>query len=536
MTEEKEDGKGKEKAPEGLDKMMEKLQEKLQGFLGEQYGVKVMMPGTPGAQPAPKKIDQEPEKKDENPKPDFKLLPSELEEQLRKYVIGQEEPIRALATKICTHFHRVAWEESSEAREKLVGEVKSNMLIIGPTGVGKTYAVRLIADMFGVPMVKGDATKFSETGYVGADVEQLVRDLVHQANGDIPTAEHGIIYLDEIDKIASSGTTHGPDVSRTGVQRNLLKLMEESEVDLRAPFDLSSQMEAMMEAQRTGKVQRRKVNTRDILFIMSGAFDGLVDIIQTRLQKKVIGFEASSEEPEDPYWLLSQVKSEDLMTYGFEPEFIGRLPIVVVFHPLDEDKLFQILKNPVSPLTQGKVRDFASYGIELDLKEDALSEIAGRASKEGTGARGLKSILERRLMPLEHAIPGSGIKKVEVTEDMVLDPEGSLKKILVEGALVQFVTEFRERSGIRLSFTARARGWLVERAADSGRNVQSLCEELFSEFEYGLQLAGRKNLRIGVSVCKDPRRYLDSLIKKAYEEREAIQEGDKRQSEEEDGV
>jgi hypothetical protein len=277
----------------------------------------------------------------------------------------------------------------------------------------------------------------------------------------------------------------------------------------------------MMEAQRTGKVQRRKVNTRDILFIMSGAFDGLDEIILRRLRKKVIGFEAQhADAMDDPYWVYSQVKSEDLMAYGFEPEFIGRLPIVVVFRPLDEEKLLQILQNPVSPLTQGKIRDFASYDIDLRFEDDALAEIARRASSEGTGARGLKSILERRLLPLEHSLPGRRIGEVVVDKETVLHPEAALDRLLSEGALVQFVTTFRERTGIRLAFTPKARQWIVKRAAESGKDVLRTCEEMFSEFEYGLQLTGQKSIRIGVKACESPRAFLDTLIKKAYVDKE----------------
>jgi ATP-dependent protease Clp ATPase subunit len=156
----------------------------------------------------------------------FNILPEELEQYLNKYVIGQEEAIEIIATKVCTHFNRMKIEKSIPEDQKILGNIKSNMLLIGPTGVGKTYIIKLIAKKIGVPFVKADATKFSETGYVGGDVEDLVRELVHEADGDISKAEYGIIYIDEIDKIASSGNITGPDVSRTGVQRNLLKLME----------------------------------------------------------------------------------------------------------------------------------------------------------------------------------------------------------------------------------------------------------------------------------------------------------------------
>ena len=177
-------------------------------------------------------------------------------------MLVQDDAVEVLSTKICTHFNRMKYEMSIEGDSELIGNIKSNVLMIGPTGVGKTFLLKLIAKKLGVPFVKGDATKFSETGYVGGDVEDLVRNLVHEANGDIHLAEYGIVYLDEIDKIASSGNGYGPDVSRGGVQRNLLKLMEEAEVDLKTPHDLASQMEAAMEAQRTGKVDRKKINTK----------------------------------------------------------------------------------------------------------------------------------------------------------------------------------------------------------------------------------------------------------------------------------
>ncbi|MCU0611558.1 MAG: AAA family ATPase [Candidatus Eisenbacteria bacterium] len=511
------EGPTKEEGAEGFERVLEKLQEKLQGFLGDQVGVKVMMPAPKTS--AVKVDDQTPE---DSATIQFDRLPGELEARLQQFVVGQDEATRAMATKVCTHFHRVAWESASPDRQRLVGEVKANMLIIGPTGVGKTYIVRLIADELGVPFVKGDATKFSETGYVGGDVDQLARDLVHQANGSVNLAEHGIIYLDEIDKIASSGITQGPDVSRTGVQRNLLKLMEETDVELRAPFDLASQMEAMIEVQRTGRVHRRKISTRNILFIMSGAFVGLEDVIRRRLRKKVIGFGSHEEaQLEDAYWTLSQVRSEDLIAYGFEPEFIGRLPIVVIFRPLDEDRLRQILQNPMSPLTQGKIRDFASYGIALEFEAEAFREIAHRAASEGTGARGLKSILEQCLLPLEHALPGSGVPKVVITSDTIADPEGELRRMLISGALHQFVTQFRERTGIRLDLTPAARRWIVERSGREGKDPRVFCLHHFSDLEYGLQLAGKKSLRLGLAACRNPRAYLDSLIRNAYARRQA---------------
>ncbi len=201
-------------------------------------------------------------------------------------MIKQAEAKAVLATKICTHYNRIKYQRRKPRLrgEEIVGRIKNNVLLIGPTGVGKTYLVKLIAKKLGVPFVKGDATKFSETGYVGGDVEDLVRELLVEADDDLELAEHGIIYLDEIDKIASSQHLIGPDVSRTGVQRALLKPMEETDVDLKVPHDPISQIQAIEHYRKTGKREKRTINTRNILFIMSGAFNDLAPIVKKRLQ------------------------------------------------------------------------------------------------------------------------------------------------------------------------------------------------------------------------------------------------------------
>ncbi len=225
--------------------------------------------------------DPEKETKSGVSKINFDIKPEELEAFLDEYIIKQQKAKEVLATKICTHFHRIRFAENTKrlSEDTQVGSIKNNIIMIGPTGVGKTYLIKLIAKKIGVPFVKGDATKFSETGYVGGDVEDLVRDLVTEANGDIELAQYGIIYLDEVDKIASSNNLVGPDVSRTGVQRALLKPMEETEVELKVPHDIVSQMEALEHYRKTGEKNKQKVNTKNILFIMSGAFNGLEEII-----------------------------------------------------------------------------------------------------------------------------------------------------------------------------------------------------------------------------------------------------------------
>jgi endopeptidase Clp ATP-binding regulatory subunit ClpX len=304
--------------------------------------------------------------------------------------------------------------------------IKNNVLMIGPTGVGKTYMVKLIAQKLGVPFVKGDATKFSETGYVGGDVEDLVRDLVYEAKEDIDLAENGIIYIDEIDKIASARNIIGHDVSRTGVQRALLKPMEETDVDIKVPHDPVSQIQAIEHYRRTGKKEKKIVNTKNILFIMSGAFGDLTDIIKKRLQSQGIGFEADVRSTEIPWEILKEVRAQDLIEFGFESEFIGRLPVIVVFDELTKEDLIEILKNPNNPIILSKRQDFRAYGIDIKFEEEALAKIAERAAREKTGARGLVSAIEKVLIPFEKTLPSTDIKELLVTPELVDNPEEEL--------------------------------------------------------------------------------------------------------------
>ena len=274
----------------------EELEKELSEFLSKKFGSPIRVFSILTESKPAKEMDQN-QQKSESTAVDtihFDMKPEELEAYLGEYVIKQEEAKAILATKVCTHFNRIKHELKCRRSQNhtVVGRIKNNIIMIGPTGVGKTYMVKLIADKIGVPFVKGDATKFSETGYVGGDVEDLVRDLVREANDEIELAKYGIIYVDEIDKIASSQRIIGPDVSRTGVQRALLKPMEETEVDLKVPHDPISQLEAIERYRKTGKREKRLVNTRNILFIVSGAFTGLAEIIKKRVKKQGIGFGA----------------------------------------------------------------------------------------------------------------------------------------------------------------------------------------------------------------------------------------------------
>jgi ATP-dependent Clp protease ATP-binding subunit ClpX len=361
----------------------------------------------------------------------FDLKPEELISFLDQYVVKQDKAKAILSTKICTHFNRIKRaENSSDETDDMVGRIKNNILMFGPTGVGKTYIIKLIAKKINVPFVKGDATKFSETGYVGGDVEDLVRDLVREADDDIKLAQYGIIYIDEIDKIASSRNVIGVDVSRSGVQRALLKPMEETEVDLKVPHDPISMIQEIERFRKTGKRDKRSVNTSNILFIMSGAFGDLARIVKKRVADQEIGFGANIKNIRDDSDILKQAMAEDLIEYGFESEFVGRLPVRAVFEKLTEDDLFEILKNPSNPIILGKKLDFAAYGIDIVFEDRALEILAKNAFRENTGARGLVSAVEGALLVFEKKFPSTNIKKFPVTATAVENPEKSLKKIL----------------------------------------------------------------------------------------------------------
>ena len=405
------------------------LEKEIGEFLSKKFGdnVKIITPMVLPQEGAVDKVKTPPKRKKEI---NFNLKPEELISYLDQFVVKQDSAKAILATKICTHFNRV--KQTRDGREhagNMVGHIKNNVLMIGSTGVGKTYIIKLIANKIGVPFIKGDATKFSETGYVGGDVEDLVRDLVREADDDIELAEYGIIYIDEIDKIASSHNIIGTDVSRTGVQRALLKPMEETEVDLKVPHDPISMIQEIERFRKTGKREKQSVNTRNILFIMSGAFTDLVPIIQKRLTKQEIGFGARIKDSQKQTDILMQVKSEDLIQFGFESEFIGRLPVRAVFENLTENDLYAILKNPNNPIILGKKLDFAAYGIEIKFEDEVLRMLAQQAFTENTGARGLVSAVEKTLLEFEKQLPSTSIKKFPAITGIVKSPESSIKEL-----------------------------------------------------------------------------------------------------------
>ena len=401
---------------------------------------------TPGARRRPIAASEESEPRESWSKPGvaatataserftFDLKPREIARHLDRFVIGQAEAKKVLGVALCDHFQHVRMtQEGVEAPFYQ----KQNVLLLGPTGVGKTHLIRSAAELIGVPFVKADATKFSETGYVGGDVDDLVRDLVRRAGGNVKRAEHGIIYLDEVDKLATRSEGGGRDVSGRGVQTNLLKLMEDGDVPVVSPNDMNAQIQSAMSAMRgNGAAQPETINTRHILFIVSGAFAGLDQRIRSRLLTAAASGSADPKRPASKVSrmgtdeLFAQAMTGDFIQYGLEPEFVGRLPVRVACHGLDADDLFNVLRKSESSLIHQYERAFAAYGIEVRFTDDGLRSLARMADQENTGARGLMTVCERVFRELKFALPSSRVRGFEVTPELVSDPRAALRRLL----------------------------------------------------------------------------------------------------------
>jgi len=456
----------------------------------------------------------------------FDHLPRDIKKYLDRFVVRQDSAKKVLATAICDHYNHIKRCSSAGT----CGEyAKQNIIMLGPTGVGKTYLVRTIADLIGVPFVKADATKFSETGYVGGDVEDLVRELVHKAEGNVRLAEYGIIYLDEIDKIATPNNIMGRDVSGGGVQRGLLKLMEETEVSLRTPFDLTSQLQAVMEMQSKGKVSRNVINTRHILFIVSGAFNGLADIIRRRLGANAIGFNSAGHALPSDEDYFERVRSGDFIDFGFESEFVGRLPVVVSCKELAENDLFEILKNSEGSIMRQYVDAFEAYGIALTPTDEGLRRIARKAHEERTGARSLVGVCERTFREYKYNLPHSPVKKLELTGRMVEDPDSVLEEILqkakverlaeMESDLETIALDWSRLNDIQIHLAPEAARILSLKAFEEERNPADVFTDIFSDFEHGLNLIrGARGIcfEITAEVVNDPKAALDKWIRAYY--------------------
>jgi ATP-dependent Clp protease ATP-binding subunit ClpX len=483
--------------------------------------------GQPAAQPADVVAPESPVPPGKADQFEFKYKPREVKDYLDRFVIKQDDAKKVLSVALCDHYHHVRL--ALEGKES-PNYAKQNIILIGPTGVGKTFLIRCAADLIGVPFVKADATKFSETGYVGGDVEDMVRDLLRLAEGDVTRAQYGIIYIDEIDKIAAANNATGRDVSGRGVQTNLLKLMEETEVPARSPNDIAGQIQAMMDFNQRGRKAPSTINTKHILFIVSGAFGGLETIVRKRLREATIGFAAKERPADTSEDVLEHGQTRDFIEFGFEPEFIGRLPVRVVCHSLKVDDLFLILKSSEGSIIRQYEQDFAAYGIEVLFADEGLRRIAERAGDEQTGARGLMTVCERVFRDIKFELPSTKVRRFVVTRDLVDDPAAELRKILadpereeriVTRQLVdEYARRFQEAHGMHLRFTEAAADLLVKEALEKGQPVRDLCATRFKDYQFGLKLiaqnSGQQEFVIDTDAVRTPDKVLSDWVVASY--------------------
>jgi ATP-dependent Clp protease ATP-binding subunit ClpX len=492
----------------------------------QEFGDRVVFAGTPQADTVETgQTGEEPKRK--SIEFDFNLKPKDIKEHLDRFIIQQEDAKKALAIAVCDHYNHV---KTAEQGDELPDYLKQNVLLIGPTGVGKTYLIKTIANLIGVPFVKSDATKFSETGYVGGDVEDLVRELLHRADGNVQLAQYGIIYLDEVDKIATAPNLVGRDVSGRGVQTNLLKLMEETEVPLRSATDIQGQLQAAFEFQRKGKVKRETINTKHILFIVSGAFDQMLEIVRRRLRDSNIGFGGRLAENVRDADLLRRTQTEDFIKYGFEPEFVGRLPVRVVLDKLSVDDLYNILNQSEGSVIKQYESSFHAFGIDVIFSDDGLRAIAEKAAGENTGARGLLTVCERVLREFKFELPSSTVRQFVVTQELVEHPHEELQRILKEPAYEQrelmrqctreFERKFEEKHKLRIKFADDTVEEIVERARESQRSVTEVCRQLFKDYQFGLNLVknntGQTEFVIPKAALADPDKFLSEWVVSSY--------------------
>ncbi len=350
----------------------------------------------------PEEIEEKPAEKTEIPRP------TEIKSFLDEYVIGQDKAKKALAVAVYNHYKRIGKKDENDVEIQ-----KSNILMLGPTGSGKTLLAQTMARLLDVPFAIADATSLTEAGYVGEDVENILLKLIMAADGDIKKAEKGIIYIDEIDKITKKGENVSitRDVSGEGVQQALLKILEGTIASV-----------PPQGGRKHPQQECFRIDTSNILFICGGAFDGLEKIISKRMGKQAMGFgnEVKSTSKADIGELLKNVEPQDLLKFGIIPEFIGRLPVVVSLESLDVDALKRILTQPKNALVKQYKRLFELDGVELEVTDSALDAIASKAIERKTGARGLRSIMEETMSDIMYEVPSrDDITKVTITEETV---------------------------------------------------------------------------------------------------------------------
>jgi endopeptidase Clp ATP-binding regulatory subunit ClpX len=507
----------------------EEIEKEFQDFVQRKYGGNVRVINATASESTPEAQAEAPEpKKTFDLK--FDLKPKEIKQYLDRYIIQQDEAKKALAIAVCDHYNHVReCHENPSAAD--TDYSKQNIVMLGPTGVGKTYLIRHIAKLIGVPFVKADATRFSETGYVGANVDDLIRELVAQAEDNLELAQYGIIYLDEADKIATPPNIMGRDVSGRGVQVGLLKLMEETEVDLRAGNDIASQMRAAMEFQKSGKVDKEVINTRHILFIISGAFTGMEKIIKKRLHQSRIGFNAEVvSQTDDVARYFEDVTPRDFIDFGFEPEFIGRLPVHVVCTELEVDDLYYILKHSEGSIIRQYENAFSAYGITVLFADSGLRRIAEKAIEQKTGARALMTVCEKVLRDYKFELPSTGVSEFVVTAELVNDPDTELKHIIEDAdhnrntvmceQVRRYEAAFYAEHQLQIQFDDEATALICKRAITDEKSIQELCDDLLESYQHGLNLikqnTGQFTFTFPKAVVENPDQLLEEWIRESY--------------------
>ena len=371
--------------------------------------------GMQGFIPNNQKIKKKKPKENKEPVLDIKKIPAphKIKASLDEYVVGQEHAKKVMSVAVYNHYKRIASDEKDGIEIE-----KSNMLMIGPTGSGKTYLVKTLAKLLDVPLAITDATSLTEAGYIGDDIESVVSKLLAAADNDVERAEHGIIFIDEIDKIAKKRNTNQRDVSGESVQQGMLKLLEGAEVEV--PVGASS---------KNAMVPMTMVNTKNILFICGGAFPELEDIIKERLNKSAsIGFKSELKDKYDQDEnILQKVTTEDVRKFGMIPEFLGRLPIMFTLEALTEDMLVRILKEPKNAILKQYQKLLAMDEVRLKFEDDALMAIAKQAKEKKVGARALRAIIEEFMLDIMYEIPkDDNIGMVTITKEYVEKKGGPL--------------------------------------------------------------------------------------------------------------
>lgn len=382
-----------------------------------------------GPNPNPKKLKKKKPKEEKKAEPtlDIKKIPAphKIKSSLDEYVVGQEYAKKVMSVAVYNHYKRVA--AGAEAAADGVEIEKSNMLMVGPTGCGKTYLVKTLARLLDVPLAIADATSLTEAGYIGDDIESVLSKLLTAADNDVEKAERGIVFIDEIDKLAKKKNATQRDVSGESVQQGMLKLLEGAEVEV--PVGATS---------KNAMVPMTTIDTSNILFICGGAFPGLEDIIKERLNEHAsIGFQADLKDKYDGEEnILRKVTTEDVRKFGMIPEFIGRLPILFSLDALSEDMLVQILKEPKNAIIKQYQKLLAMDEVKLDFNEEALRAIAKRAKEKKVGARALRSIIEEFMLDIMYEIPkDDNIGAVTITREYIENTGGPLIQMRTGGAL-----------------------------------------------------------------------------------------------------